>query len=170
MKKSLAIVLIITVLTNFHCARLDVSTSGKTNILALCKASFLKGENGFIHTQKGTLILTEEGMLFKNKETSLQIPYQNISSIDVDENPPGSIPYPTRPSFTEKVNRGERNYFLAVALVMILIGFFYALIGRDVDFAANLNTNGGFETVLFKLSGNALTRIYPILMDKADLN
>lgn len=170
MKKGLALLLVILILTNFHCARFRVGTTGSESILASCSATLMDFSGDTVELKKGRIFLSGKSLLFKYRGEIKNIPYSDISTIEVDGSYLSGIPNMPEPAFTG--DEKKKSAFLAIGLLFLiaaLVFIFYVLVpDAGIDMNIHIDSDSGLETASFLLARSELAKIYPLLMDKVD--
>jgi len=176
MKKGLVILLSFLILTNFHCARFDVRTVDANNRLSSCPATLVETSDKSPMEKNGTFVLSEKAVLFYHQDVIEEIPYSQIDSLDFHRLDAGSFTKPVFPSFSE----GGRSIEGANLTTALIIGFFsaalllYLIFGtgsknrRSVQLDIYFTVDKASEMSAFKMTGDSLAKIYPLLLEKID--
>ncbi len=171
MKKGLALLLVILIITNFHCARFRVGTTGSEAVLASCSATLMDFSGDTVELKKGRIFLRGKSLLFKTEGEVKEIPYSHISSVDVLENNLSGLSRVPKPDFTtggdKKPNRGAILALGMLFLIMALAFLFYFIVPlAGIDMNIYFDSDGGRETAAFQLTQGELVKIYPLLLEK----
>jgi hypothetical protein len=175
MKKALVILLAFLILTNFHCARFNVQTVDTNHKISSCPAVLLDTTEESLLQKNGTLVLSENAVLFIHKDAISEIPYSQIESLDVHQMAPSAFPRPAAPSFAQEGKSIMEGAGLTTA---IIIGFFsvalllWLLYGTGSKYRSSVQldiyftANNKSEMKAFKMKRESLVKIYPLLVEK----
>jgi hypothetical protein len=174
MKKALVILLVFLILTNFHCVRFNVQTVDTNHKISSCPATLLDTTEESLVQKNGTLVLSENAVLFMYKDAITEIPYSQIESLDFYQMVPSPFPGPAAPPFDQEGKTME-GAGLTTALV---IGFFsialllWLLYGAGSKYRSSVQldiyftSNNKSEMTTFKMKRESLAKIYPLLLEK----
>jgi len=173
-----ALVLLITVwiASNFGCTGLKTPNLDADNILDSCKMTFVTGSVDIRPREKGTLIITDNIVQFSSSNSTIEIPLTALTRIGLSDSMIMDFPNPLSRNYAEDCPDDKAGFptwlivtglALIVAAVLWILGTFsHNQVLLDMDFMVDGVKN--FATL--KMSQDEFSRIYPILLDKAELN
>jgi hypothetical protein len=176
MKKTLVLFLAFLILTNFHCARFNLRTEDTIDWIASIPATLLQTAQDSYSNKKGTLVLSEESLLFIYKDGSSTIPYAQIHGLEYQRIASGPMSGPATPSFAkeEGILAGAEltiylviGFLVATLLVWIIFGD-WSKSRSSVQLDIYFTSNEGNEMSTFKMTRENLAKIYPLLAEKID--
>jgi len=174
MKKALVILLAFLILTNFHCVRFNVQTVDTNHKISSCPATLLDTTEESLIQKNGTLVLSENAVIFIHKDAISEIPYSQIESLDFHQMAPSVFPRPAAPSFAQEGKSMEGaglttvlviGFFAVALLLWLLYGTgskYLSSVQLDIYFTSNNKS----EMSAFKIKRESMVRIYPLLVEK----
>ena len=177
MKKVLVILLAFLILTNFHCVRFNVQTVDTNHKISSCPATLLDTTEESLLQKNGTLVLSENAVIFIHKDALSEIPYSQIESLDIHQMAPSAFPRPAAPSFAQE-GKSMEGAWITTALV---IGFFsvafllWLFFGTGSKYRSSVQldiyftSNNNSEMAAFKMTRESMVKIYPLLVEKIEV-
>jgi len=178
MKKVLVILLAFLILANFHCAHFNVRTVDTIDKISSCPATRLDATEESLLQKKGTLVLSENAVLFIHKDSISEIPYSQIDSLDFHHMATSAFPRPATPSFAEEgkafEGKGLTTFliigFFSVALLLWLVFGTGSKYRSSVQLDIYFTSNNFSEMAEFKMTRESMVKIYPLLVEKIEVS
>lgn len=175
MKKCLVILLSFFILINLHCARFNVQTVDKSQRISSCQATLLNATEKSLSKKSGTLVLSEDAIIFLHKNDQKKIPYAQIDSFDIRQLPANTSPRPAAPSFAQEGRSIMDGAGLTTAIVIgffavaLLLWLFFGMGSKhrssvQIDFY--FTSDNTKEMAAFKMTREGFAKIYPLLVEK----
>ena len=175
-RKALVLMITVWIASNFGCTGFKAPNLDADNILDSCKVTFVTGSVDFGPREKGTLIITDNIVQFSSSNSTIEIPLTAITHVGPSDSMIMDFPTPLSLNYEEKCPDDRAGFptwlvvtglALLVAAVLWILGTFshkQALL--DLDFMVDGVKN--FTTL--QMTQGEFSRIYPILLDKAELH
>lgn len=175
-RRVLVLLITVWITSNFGCTGLKTPNLDADNILDSCKVTFVTGSVDIGPKEKGTLMITDNTVQFSSSNSTIEIPLTAITHVGPSDSMIMDFPAPLSPNLAEDCPDEKAGFptwlivtglsLLVTAVLWIFGTFSHNQVLLDLDFLVDGVKN--FTTL--KMTQDEFNRIYPILLDKAELH
>ncbi len=175
-RKALVLLITVWIASNFGCTGLITPNLDADNILDSCKVTFVTGSFDIGPREKGTLIITDNTIRFSSYDSTIEIPLTAITQVGLSD--PLIMDFPTLLSPNLVIDcpdekAGFPTWLIVTGLAPLITAFMWISgtfsrnkVLLDMDFMVD----GVKKFATLKMTQNEFNRIYPLLLDKAELH
>lgn len=174
-RKVLVLVISVWIACNFGCTGIKSPNFATNNILDFCKVTFITGSVDIGPRERGALIITDNSILFSSSNSTIKIPLTSITHIGPSDSIIMNFPTPLSPYYAEDCPDEKKvfpTWFLmtgAAILVAALLWMMGVFSNNKVLLDMDFMVDGVKNFTTLQMTQNEFSRIYPILLKKADL-
>lgn len=175
-RKALVLLITVWIASNFGCTGLISPNLDIDNILDSCKVTFVTGSVDIGPREKITLIITDNIVQFSSSNSTIEIPLTTITHVGLSDSLIMDFPTLLSPNLVvdcPDIRAGFPTWLIVTGLAPLIAAFMWILgtfshnrVLLDLDFMVDGVKN--FATL--KMSQDEFSRIYAILLDKAELH
>lgn len=174
-RKVLVLVLALWIACNLGCTGIKSPNFAANNILDSCKVTFITGSVEIGPRERGALIITDNNVLFSSSNNTIKIPLTAITHIGPSDSMIMDLPTPLSLNYAEDCPDEKKvfpTWFLmtgAAILVAALLWMMGVFSNNKVLLDMDFMVDGVKNFTTLQMTQNEFSRIYPILLEKADL-